>query len=96
MSGYLAMRIMDGAMDYLIVVRKYPQFKGGIDEILKAKGREDLIKYETPMSDLTPSIPPTPMTDLTPAKESIPMTDLEPPKEVKEEIAIPEIKTEVK
>jgi len=43
MAGYLAMRIMDGKLDYKTVVTKYPQFKSDIDEILINDGRQDLI-----------------------------------------------------
>lgn len=37
MPGYLAMRINDGALDYDIVVAKFPQFKEEMDKILKEK-----------------------------------------------------------
>lgn len=43
MAGYLAMRIEKGALDYVAVVTKYPQFKSEIDEILINDGRQDLI-----------------------------------------------------
>lgn len=43
MAGYLAMRIKKGALDYLAVVTKHPQFKNEIDEILVNDGRQDLI-----------------------------------------------------
>lgn len=43
MEEYFAMRIMDGALDYSAVVAKYPQFQAGIDSILIAEGREELI-----------------------------------------------------
>lgn len=43
MAAYLAMRIMDGALDYVRVVQRYPQFKEDIDTILVGEGREDLI-----------------------------------------------------
>ena len=43
MAGYLAMRIMDGKLDYAAVTKLYPQFKEGIDEILINEGRQDLI-----------------------------------------------------
>jgi len=43
MGGYLAMRIMDGAMDYVQITTLYPQFKEEIDSILIEKGRQDLI-----------------------------------------------------
>lgn len=45
MAGYLAMRIEKGALDYVAVVTKYPQFKNDIDEILINDGRQDLIVY---------------------------------------------------
>lgn len=44
MAIYIAMRIMDGAMDYKVVVGKFPQYKDAIDTILIGEGREDLIK----------------------------------------------------
>lgn len=44
MNAYFAMRIMDGALDYKIVVTKYPERKEEIDFILIAEGRHDLIK----------------------------------------------------
>lgn len=43
MEGYLAMRIMDGKLDYKAVTDLYPQFKEGIDEILINEGRHELI-----------------------------------------------------
>lgn len=43
MSGYLVMRIMNGALDYKAVVTKYPQFKDDIDKALLEEGRQDLI-----------------------------------------------------
>lgn len=43
MSGYFAMRIERGALDYVAVVTLYPQFKAGIDEILIKDGFQDLI-----------------------------------------------------
>lgn len=43
MAGYLAMRIEKGALDYKIVVTKYPQFKNDIDEILINDGHQHLI-----------------------------------------------------
>lgn len=44
MAMYIAMRIMDGAMDYKTVVKKFPQYKNAIDTILIGEGREDLIE----------------------------------------------------
>lgn len=44
MAIYIAMRIMDGAMKYEVVVGKFPQYKEGIDTILIGEGKEDLIK----------------------------------------------------
>lgn len=44
MAGYLALQIMDGALDYVAVVTLYPQFKEDIDAILIMEGRQDLIK----------------------------------------------------
>ncbi|UVX69106.1 MAG: hypothetical protein [Bacteriophage sp.] len=46
MAGYLAMRIMKGALDYSEVVKKFPQFKEDIDAILIMEGRGDLIVRE--------------------------------------------------
>lgn len=46
MAGYLAMRIMDGALDYVKVVTRFPQFKEDINKELKSKNREDLIPEE--------------------------------------------------
>ena len=43
MEAYLASRIKIGKLDYLAVVKKYPQFKDGIDEILINDGFQDLI-----------------------------------------------------
>ena len=43
MAGYLAMRIMDGKLDYVAVTTLYPQFKADINEILINEGRQDLI-----------------------------------------------------
>lgn len=43
MSGYLAMRIEFGKLDYVAVTSLYPQFKDGIDEILILDGYEHLI-----------------------------------------------------
>jgi len=43
MAVYFAMRIKKGALDYLAVVTKYPQFKSDIDAILIADGFQDLI-----------------------------------------------------
>lgn len=46
MPGYLGMRIIDGAMDYVVVIAKFPQFKDGVDQYLIEKGRGDLIVTE--------------------------------------------------
>ncbi len=35
MLNYLIMRIKSGHMDYETVVKKYPQFKEGIDKAIK-------------------------------------------------------------
>lgn len=43
MATYLGMRIIAGAMDYDVVIPKYPQFKDDVDEYLRDNGREDLI-----------------------------------------------------
>ena len=43
MSGYLAMRIIKGMLNYKEVVIRYPEFKEEIDFILKAEGKGDLI-----------------------------------------------------
>lgn len=43
MAAYLARRIMEGALDYVAVVTRYPQFKGDIDIILISNNRQDLI-----------------------------------------------------
>lgn len=43
MEGYLSTRIKVGALDYVAVVTRYPQFKAGIDEILINDGFHDLI-----------------------------------------------------
>lgn len=43
MAAYLAKRIMKGKLDYVAVVRLYPEFKDDIDEILILEGRQDLI-----------------------------------------------------
>lgn len=43
MTEYLAMRIEKGALDYMAVVTKYPQFKTTIDETLVNEGYQDLI-----------------------------------------------------
>lgn len=43
MEAYLASRIKIGKLDYVAVVKLYPQFKAGIDEILIADGYQDLI-----------------------------------------------------
>lgn len=44
MVVYMAMRIMDGKMDYTMVIEKFPKYKDEIDLILIAEGRQDLIK----------------------------------------------------
>ena len=43
MAVYFSMRIMGGHLDYTAVVTRYPQFKTGIDDILIAEGKQDLI-----------------------------------------------------
>lgn len=43
MAPYLAMRIIDGALDYKAVVAKYPKYKETIDSILVLEGKQDLI-----------------------------------------------------
>ena len=43
MAAYLAMRIMDGKLDYVAVTNLYPQFKESIDEILVNEGKQNLI-----------------------------------------------------
>jgi len=43
MSGYLAMRIELGRLDYAAVVAKYTQFKAEIDGILINDGFQSLI-----------------------------------------------------
>ncbi|MGG2024205.1 NUMOD3 domain-containing DNA-binding protein [Gottfriedia sp. S16(2024)] len=43
LSGYLAMRIELGKLDYTAVVTKYPQFKSDIDEILINDGYHEMI-----------------------------------------------------
>ena len=43
MEAYFASRIKLGKLDYLAVVKRYPQFKDGIDEILINDGFSDLI-----------------------------------------------------
>lgn len=43
MAAYFAMRIMDGAVDYKVVVTKYPRYKQDIDLILIGEGKQDLI-----------------------------------------------------
>ena len=43
MAMYLAMRIMQGKLDYVAVTTLYPQFKTDIDLILVAEGKQDLI-----------------------------------------------------
>lgn len=46
MANYYAQRIIDGALDYTVVVTKKPQYKEGIDAYLFDKGRADLIMTE--------------------------------------------------
>lgn len=43
-AAYLAKRILKGYLKYEIVIAKFPEFKEGIDFILMAEGRGDLIK----------------------------------------------------
>lgn len=43
MPRYFATQIINGKLKYKAVVKKYPQFKDGIDEILIERGRTDLI-----------------------------------------------------
>lgn len=43
MANYYAQRIIDGALDYTLVVAKKPQYKTGIDAYLTDKERKDLI-----------------------------------------------------
>lgn len=43
MAAYLAMRIMQGKLDYEAVTDLYAQFKADIDEILINEGKGDLI-----------------------------------------------------
>ena len=43
MPTYLGMRIIAGAMNYSVIVPKYPQFKDGVDAYLIEKGYEHLI-----------------------------------------------------
>lgn len=43
MAGYLAMRIIQGKLDYVAVTTLYPQYKEDIDEILTNEGKQDLI-----------------------------------------------------
>lgn len=35
MANYLAMRIIDGAFTYAVVIKRYPQLKDDIDKYLK-------------------------------------------------------------
>lgn len=44
MVAYLAMRIIDGALDYKSVIKKFPQYKDEIDTILILEGKQDLIQ----------------------------------------------------
>jgi hypothetical protein len=43
MAAYLAMRIMQGKLDYQAVTTVYPQFKEDIDMILVNEGQQNLI-----------------------------------------------------
>lgn len=43
MALYVAQRIIDGAMDYALIVAKYPKYKEDIDTILIGEGRQELI-----------------------------------------------------
>lgn len=43
MGTYLALRIEAGALDYSVVIAKYPQFKEDVDAKLIADGYEHLI-----------------------------------------------------
>ncbi len=45
MAAYLAMRIMDGAMDYASIFSqtRFQKYKADVDAILVAEGRQDLI-----------------------------------------------------
>ncbi|WP_250676020.1 hypothetical protein LZ906_007925 [Paraclostridium ghonii] len=43
MGKYFAFRITDGCLDYVEVVRKYPQFKDDLDMWLREMGVHDLI-----------------------------------------------------
>ena len=43
MANYLAQRIIDGVLDYIIVVTKRLDLKEGIDLYLTEKERQDLI-----------------------------------------------------
>lgn len=44
MAGYFAMRIIKGMLGYEEVITRYPDYKEEIDFILKAEGKEYLIK----------------------------------------------------
>lgn len=39
MAQYLAEQILNGKLDYNIVIKKYPQFKKEIDEILGGRNK---------------------------------------------------------
>lgn len=41
---YLTKRIMEGKLNYVAVVTKFPQYKADIDAILTDEGKEDLIQ----------------------------------------------------
>lgn len=43
MAAYLALQIMKGKLDYVAVIKKFPQHKEDIDTILVAEGKSDLI-----------------------------------------------------
>lgn len=44
MAGYFAMRIIKGMLNYEEVITRYPDYKEEIDFILRAEGKEYLIK----------------------------------------------------
>lgn len=44
MAGYLSMRIIKGMLGYDEVIARYPEYKEDIDFILKAEGKEYLMK----------------------------------------------------
>lgn len=43
MAAYLAEGIMYRGLDYTAVVARFPKYKGDIDTILIAEGKQDLI-----------------------------------------------------